>query len=205
MIVLVDYGLGNLRSIIKMCNNLTDEIVISSSKEEINNSKKIILPGVGHFKTAIDNLNELDLLDVLNDNVLIKKKPVLGICLGMQIMTSSSEEGYNVKGLGWVNGKTIRMNVTDRIPHIGWNSVNILKNNKLLSAKDISNFRNEFFFVHSYHVVLDKKENGLFETSYSQKKFISGFSKDNIYGVQFHPEKSYDIGEKLISNFINNV
>ena len=205
MIVVVDYGLGNLRSILKICKNVSDEIIISSSPEMIKKCKKIILPGVGHFKTAIENLSNLNLINVLNENVLIKKKPVLGICLGMQIMTDSSEESAETNGLGWIRGKTIKMNVKGRVPHIGWNSVEILKENKLLSITDIESVKNEFFFVHSFHVKIKDKSNGIFKTKYLNENFISGFSKENIYGVQFHPEKSYDIGEKLISNFIKNV
>ena len=204
MIVVIDYGLGNLRSIMKSFKPLTDNIVVSSKKKDIDNASKIILPGVGHFKTAIKNLKALKLIDPLNDNVLIKKKPVLGICLGMQIMTNYSEEGLE-DGLGWIDGNAAAFKVKLRTPQIGRNSVKILKKNKLLSTNDLISTRNEFFFVHSYFVKLNDKKDGLFETTYSNKTFYSGFSKNNIYGVQFHPEKSYDIGNKLISNFIKNV
>ena len=119
-------------------------------------------------------------------------------------MTSFSEEGSK-EGLGWINGNASAFRVKLRVPQVGWNSIKILKNNTLLSNNDIASTRNEFFFVHSYFVKLNNKEDGLFETTYSDQKFYSGFSKNNIYGVQFHPEKSYDIGNKLISNFIKNV
>ena len=204
MIVIIDYGLGNLRSIIKVCKSLTDEVIISSNKKDIDNASKIILPGVGHFETAMRNLNSLGLIDTLNHNVLIKNKPILGICLGMQIMTSFSDEGSQ-NGLGWIKGNASAMKVKLRVPHVGWNSVKIQKTDKLLSTSDIISMRNEFFFVHSYSVNLKDKKDGLFETTYSNKTFYSGFSKNNIYGVQFHPEKSYEIGIKLISNFIKNV
>ena len=204
MIVVIDYGLGNLRSIIKVCKVFTEDIIVSSKKKDIDNATKIILPGVGHFDTAMQNLNSLGIIDRLNDNILIKKKPVLGICLGMQIMTSYSEEGTR-QGLGWIQGNTSALKVKLRVPQVGWNSVKVLKKNKLLTSKDILLIRNEFFFVHSYFVSLDNKQDGLFKTTYSDKSFYSGFSKNNIYGVQFHPEKSYDIGNKLISNFIKNV
>lgn len=204
MIVVIDYGLGNLRSITKVCNLITDKIIVSSKKQDIDKASKIILPGVGHFQTAIQNLKTCGIIDSLNENVLIKNKPVLGICLGMQIMTSFSEEGSQ-DGLGWVEGNASAFKVKLRVPQVGWNSIKILKNNKLLSNNDIDSVRNEFFFVHSYFVKLKNKKDGLFETTYSNQKFYSGFSKNNIYGVQFHPEKSYDIGNKLISNFIKNV
>ena len=203
MIVIVDYGLGNLRSIYKSCKKYTKEVIISSSKDKILKSKKIILPGVGQFKTAMENLKSLDLIPTLNSHVSMNK-PILGICLGMQIMTNFSEEG-EVKGLGWINANTKKFNVKMRIPQVGWNSVHVLKSNNLLEKKDLRKIRNEFFFVHSYHVELVNLKDGLFETTYSNKKFISGFSSKNIYGVQFHPEKSYDVGEKLISNFILDV
>ena len=204
MIVIIDYGLGNLRSILKVCKSLTDEVIISSNKKDIDNASKIILPGVGHFETAMKNLNSLGLIDTLNHNALIKNKPILGICLGMQIMTSFSDEGSQ-NGLDWIKGNASAMKVKLRVPQVGWNSVKIQKINKLLSTSDIISNRNEFFFVHSYFVNLKDKKDGLFETTYSNKTFYSGFSKDNIYGVQFHPEKSYEIGIKLISNFIKNV
>jgi len=188
----------------KVCKSLTDKVIISSSKKDIDSASKIILPGVGHFETAMSNLDSLNLKDVLNQNVLIKNKPILGICLGMQIMTLFSEEGSQ-NGLGWIKGNASALKVKLRVPQVGWNSVKIKKTNKLLSASDIISMRNEFFFVHSYFVNLDSKKDGLFETTYSNKTFYSGFSKNNIYGVQFHPEKSYEIGIKLISNFIKNV
>ena len=122
----------------------------------------------------------------------------------MQIMTNYSEEGLE-DGLGWIDGNAAAFKVKLRTPQIGWNSVKILKKNKLLPTNDLISTRNEFFFVHSYFVKLNDKKDGLFETTYSNKTFYSGFSKNNIYGVQFHPEKSYDIGNKLISNFIKNV
>ena len=204
MIVIIDYGLGNLRSILKVCKSLTDEVIISSNKKDIDNASKIILPGVGHFETAMKNLNSLGLIDTLNHNALIKNKPILGICLGMQIMTSFSEEGSQ-NGLDWIKGNASAMKVKLRVPQVGWNSIKIQKINKLLSTSDIISNRNEFFFVHSYFVNLKDKKDGLFETTYSNKTFYSGFSKNNIYGVQFHPEKSYEIGIKLISNFVKNV
>ncbi len=144
MIVIVDYGLGNLRSIYKSCKKYTKEVIISSSKDEILKSKKIILPGVGQFKTAMENLESLDLINTLNSHVSMNK-PILGICLGMQIMTNFSEEG-EVKGLGWINANTKKFNVKMRIPQVGWNSVHVLKSNNLLEKKDLRKIRNEFFF-----------------------------------------------------------
>ncbi len=204
MIAIVNYGLGNLRSIQKSCNLISSKIIVSSNPRDIDNADKIILPGVGFFKKAMENLKSKSLLEALHYNVLKKKKPVLGICLGMQIMSEFSEEG-SVNGLGWISGKTKLLNVDARIPQVGWNSVSICKNNLLISKQDLSNYRNEFYFVHSYHVELSDINDGLFETKYSDKIFYSGFCKENIFGVQFHPEKSYDIGTTLISNFINHV
>jgi len=204
MIVIIDYGLGNLRSIIKVCRLFASEVVVSSRKEDIEKASKIILPGVGHFDTAMKNLNSLGLIETLNHSVLVEKKPVLGICLGMQIMTRSSSEG-SLNGLGWIEGVALPLNVSLRVPQIGWNSVKIEKTNKLLSPKELKAVRNEFFFVHSFFVNLEDESDGLFKTTYSSKTFHSGFARDNIYGVQFHPEKSYDIGIQLVSNFIKYV
>ena len=203
MIGLIDYGMGNIHSLMSAGEYLGIKIKICNNKNDLQIVDRIILPGVGQFKTAMENLESLDLINTLNSHVSMNK-PILGICLGMQIMTNFSEEG-EVKGLGWINANTKKFNVKMRIPQVGWNSVHVLKSNNLLDKKDLSKIRNEFFFVHSYHVELVNLKDGLFETTYSNKKFISGFSSKNIYGVQFHPEKSYDVGEKLISNFILDV
>ena len=176
--------------------------VISSDRKEIEMADKIILPGVGHFKKAMENLLNLNMIDSLNEFVLVKKKPILGICLGMQLMANSSEEG-NVPGLGWMDGSVTKFNVRDKlkykIPHTGWNQVFICKDNPLL--KNIPD-SSEFYFIHSYHFNAHNGGDVLTETIY-ETKFPSSLAKENILGVQFHPEKSHAAGSVLLQNFIS--
>lgn len=201
-IVIIDYGMGNLHSVWKKLKKLNANVIVSNNYNDIKSSDKIILPGVGHFGKAMDSLNSLNLIDVLNEHVLIAKKPILGICLGMQLMTNSSAEG-NVKGLGWFDAEVIRFNVKDtleyKVPHTGWNQIDIKKESALM--KDIPNF-SEFYFVHSYHVSTKQKSDILNNTEY-EYSFVSAIEKENIFGVQYHPEKSHDVGELLLNNFIN--
>lgn len=200
-IVIVNYGMGNLNSVKKVIDRLKINAFISSDPKDIVESDKIILPGVGHFAKAMENLNSLKLLDALNEAVVIKKKPILGICLGMQLLASRSEEG-NVNGLGWINAEVVRFNVSDKlrykIPHMGWNKINIKKESSLM--RDISEL-SEFYFVHSYHFKTENSVDVLNETWFNYD-FPSAVEKNNIFGVQYHPEKSHDVGEQLLKNFI---
>ena len=199
MIVIVDYGLGNSMSVINMLKRLNQEACISNEIEVIQNANKLILPGVGHFKRGIENLEKSGLDKILNEEVLVKKKPILGICLGMQLMTKHSEEG-DTKGLGWVDAETIKFknsqNKNLKIPHMGWNSVLVTKNNRLFNKDELQ----RFYFVHSYYVRCKNEQAVLGTTDYITK-FTSAFSQNNIYGVQFHPEKSHLFGLKLLENF----
>lgn len=201
-ILIVDYEMGNLYSVYKKLNKLGVSPIISSKIEDIEKANKIILPGVGNFKKAINNLKKLNLIDPLNKAVLIEKKPVLGICLGLQLMAFKSEEG-NVDGLGWIDATVKRFNVQNKlkfkVPHTGWNSIKILNPSSLM--KNIEN-NSSFYFVHSYHLHINNERIALNETNY-EYKFISAVEKDNIYGVQYHPEKSHDNGLTLLNNFIN--
>jgi len=201
LVVIVDYQMGNVFSVEKMINRLGYTVALTTDKETILNADKLILPGVGHFGKAMNNLQSLSLIDVLNEAVLVKKNPILGICLGMQLMAQKSEEG-NEKGLGWVDGEVVKFNVQDKIkykvPHTGWNQLDIQKESLLM--KNISS-DSEFYFVHSYYFSSGRVEDTLTETMY-ENKFVSSFQKENIFGVQFHPEKSHDSGTQLIKNFI---
>lgn len=200
-IVIVDYGMGNLSSVKRKLDRLKTTAIVSSDPFIISKAHKLILPGVGHFKKAMENLEKSDLLPVLNSLILEQKIPVLGICLGMQLMCQSSEEG-NSKGLGWIPGKVVRFNVEDtqrfKVPHIGWNTVSLSNNSPLM--KDITS-NSEFYFVHAYHVVLEEAEYTINQTEYDYN-FVSGFQKENIFGVQYHPEKSHDAGDQVFKNFI---
>jgi cyclase len=206
--------MGNLHSVKKKLDRLKVDAVISSDPAVILNATKLILPGVGHFGNAMKNLRELNLLDALNEAVLVKKTPILGICLGMQLMAKTSEEGSengawsmehgNVKkelGLGWFDAEVVKFSFEDtlrfKVPHTGWNTISIEKESPLM--KDILE-NSEFYFVHSYYMKANDSNDVLNYTDYGTK-FASAVSKGNIYGFQYHPEKSHDVGMKLLENF----
>ena len=201
MIVIVDYKMGNLGSITNIIKKIGYDSIVSSDVNVIQKGTKVILPGVGSFDKAMINLKELGLIDVLNQRALIDKVPVLGICLGMQLLTNSSEEGVE-KGLGWIDAKTVKFQLSDfpdlKIPHMGWNEVNFPQPHFL--CEDYHEVP-RFYFVHSYHAVCSKEENVLMNTKFGYE-FASGIVKENIMGVQFHPEKSHKFGMNLFKNFI---
>ena len=200
MIVIVNYGMGNLGSIKNMLKKTGHSSVITNNKNTIEQATKIILPGVGNFKHAMQNLIDLDIIDILNKKVLIDKTPILGICLGMQLMTSYSEEG-NVVGLNWIHAKTKKFIFNDssiKIPHMGWNEIIFSKQNAINENLELPA---RFYFVHSYFVECEDKKDTLHSTEY-QMQFTSAFNKENIYGVQYHPEKSHYFGYQLLKNFI---
>ena len=203
MIVIIDYGMGNLGSVMNMFRAVgVRDIHVSSDIKEINKANKLILPGVGSFNSAMINLRNLGLVSLLNHKVLNDKIPILGICLGMQLFFEASEEG-NVEGLGWIKGKVVRFyeKIEKRklpIPHMGWNYATFEKKSKLMEN---SYPENKFYFVHSYHACCDEKEDILMSTKYGYK-FTSAIQKGNIYGFQFHPEKSHKYGKILFKNFL---
>lgn len=200
-IIIVDYGMGNLLSIQNMIKKLGQESYISGDTEVISKANKLILPGVGAFNKAMENLHSLDLIQILNTKVLEEKVPILGICLGMQIMTLSSEEG-NCNGFGWFNAKTKRFKFEDKslkIPHMGWNIVYPKETNSNLINSEIGN--NKFYFVHSYYVDCIY-ENDISAISNYGGEFTCAIQKQNIYGVQFHPEKSHRYGMNLLDKFL---
>jgi glutamine amidotransferase len=201
MISIINYGMGNLGSIQNMLKKLNIPTQIINSPEECQDVQKLILPGVGHFEEGMRVLNENGWISILNQKVIDEKIPVLGICLGMQLMTNYSEEG-NVNGLGWIDASVKKFNFTEqsmKIPHMGWNEVITNSNSPLFE-----NFDNleevRFYHVHSYYVSLNNPELEISKTNYGIP-FTSAFQKDNIYGVQFHPEKSHKYGLKVLSNF----
>jgi glutamine amidotransferase len=178
------------------------KVVISSDPAQVRSAEKILLPGVGHFGRAMENLVHNGLADALNEAVLVKQVPILGICLGMQLMASSSAEGGSA-GLGWFGGSVVRLEVADKlhfkVPHMGWNQVRQAKRSLLL--KDIPD-DSEFYFVHSYCYAPENKDEVLLTSDYSTS-FTCGIERDNIFGVQFHPEKSHDVGMKMLRNFFD--
>ncbi len=200
MIVIVDYGMGNLHSVQKAFKRVGADAVITNDAGEIVKADKIILPGVGHFKKGMENLQKLGLIEILNKKVLKDGVPFLGICLGAQLITRHSEEGDAV-GLSWVNAKTLRFDADKKlkIPHMGWNSISIKKKSDLLNGLDNDS---QFYFVHSYYIECENNDEAIGITSYG-REFVCALQKGNIYGVQFHPEKSHDSGLRIIKNFLN--
>jgi imidazole glycerol-phosphate synthase subunit HisH len=201
MLAIIDYGMGNLGSVKRKLYLLGIDAVITSNQLDIENADKLILPGVGHFQKAVENLKQLHLWDVLNEMALVRKKPILGICLGMQLMAIRSEEG-NKSGFGWFDAEVVKFRIKDnlnfKVPHIGWNHITQMKKSKLMKGlPDLS----EFYFVHSYHIRCNCSVDVLTETKY-ESVFTSAIEKENIFGVQYHPEKSHDSGELLLKNFV---
>jgi glutamine amidotransferase len=199
MIALIDYGMGNLFSVKRKLEKLGFQTAITNDRVTIAQASKIILPGVGHFGKAMDELKRRDLISPLHDLVKEQMVPVLGICLGMQLMTSGSEEG-SCEGLNWFSCKTERLKATDmsrfKVPHIGWNTIDFQENTLLENIPKGS----EMYFVHSYGVLHALEEEILTTTCY-ETSFVSGLKKDHVFGVQFHPEKSHDLGQRMLYNF----
>lgn len=199
--IIVDYGMGNLHSVKKKLHRIGVKADISNNPEIIKKATKLFLPGVGHFSKAIQNLKELGLFEVLNEAVMVKKTPILGICLGLQLMAKHSEEGDEY-GFGWFDAEVVKFTIKDqlkyKVPHMGWNQVAPKKSSILFDG--ISEAQ-DFYFVHSYHVKSNNPSEILSFTDY-EYPFVSALEKENIFGVQFHPEKSHDAGEKMLSNFL---
>ena len=188
--------MGNLGSILNMLKKVGAEAVRSSDVHVIAEAERLILPGVGAFDMGMKNLNDLGLVPVLNHRVVDDHIPLLGICLGMQLLTNESEEGRS-PGLGWIDARTIKLDSGNlKIPHMGWNTTEVKQRHLIFDG--LSDPR--FYFVHSYHVHCNKRDNILSTTQYG-REFVSSLIKENILGVQFHPEKSHKFGMRLLSNF----
>jgi glutamine amidotransferase len=200
MIVIIDYNVGNIGSILNMLKKIGVQGDITSDISKIESADKIILPGVGSFDTGMENLKNLGLLEVLNKKVLVQKTPVLGICLGMQLLTKGSEEG-SLPGLGWIDGCVKRFALDAfpdlKVPHMGWDYVSVKKESLLF--KDMYE-EPKFYFVHSYYVSPTNASDVLTTTNYGLE-FCSSLENGNIFGAQFHPEKSHKYGMKLLKNF----
>ncbi|RZQ56290.1 imidazole glycerol phosphate synthase subunit HisH [Pseudidiomarina tainanensis] len=204
MITIINYGMGNLGSISNMFRYIGVESKVTSNLDEIRDAEKILLPGVGAFDAAMTKVNESGIREVLDYKTLEEKVPVLGICLGMQLLTARSDEG-KLAGLGYIDAETKafrgRIEREYRVPHMGWNVVN---SNFERQCSLVDGFQNldevRFYFVHSYFVEVHSSENSLMTCDYGLK-FDCGIIKDNIMGVQFHPEKSHKFGMRLLKNF----
>ena len=201
MITIIDYGMGNLGSVYNMFKKIGVESKISSDLDEIRTATKLLLPGVGSFDKAMQRINNSKIKEVLDFKVLTEQTPILGICLGMQLLTNCSEEGIE-KGLGYINASTKKFVFNDnkmKVPHMGWNLVHKSTNSKLTHG-----FTQEsrFYFVHSFYVDVENQDNSILKTTYGLE-FDSAIQHKNIYGAQFHPEKSHKFGMKLLKNFSN--
>jgi glutamine amidotransferase len=200
-VAIVNYGMGNLGSIQNMIKRAGHEAVVTSDATEISQADRLILPGVGAFDLAMQNIRTLGLKDLLVEQALEKRKPILGICLGMQILGKGSEEGI-LPGLGWIDAVALKFSFPPesrfRVPHMGWNVI--------LEACDTMLFRDfsvekRFYFLHSYYMVCDTPSSVIGITEYGHK-FCCAIQKGNVFGVQFHPEKSHRFGMRLLKNFI---
>ena len=199
MVVIIDYGMGNVGSVKNAFASLGEEAVISRKEEDIKSASHIVLPGVGAFKKGMENIHYFGLVDILRREVLEKQKPFLGICLGMQLLAEKGYEFGEHDGLGWIQGEAVKLDAGKLpLPHIGWNNIHIARENKLL--KDVENDQ-DFYFVHSY-VFKTKNSDDIAATTEYGSEFNSVISKNNIFGVQFHPEKSQRAGKLLLENFL---
>ncbi len=199
-IIVIDYGMGNIGSICNMLKYIGARAIVTSDKLLIERAKKLILPGVGHFDKAMSNIKALDLMEVINYKALEEKVPILGICLGMQLMCNSSEEGAE-PGLSLIDATVNKFVISSqsnlKVPHMGWNTIKIAKESPILYGVDNDS---RFYFVHSYYVKCNQDSNVLTYTTYGHD-FVSAFIDENIIGVQFHPEKSHKFGINLFKNF----
>jgi glutamine amidotransferase len=193
----IDYNMGNVESVTKALSLINIDSVITSDKKEISASDVIVLPGVGSFKAGMEHLNNLDLIDLLREEVLVKRKPFLGICLGMQLLATTGNEPEQCEGLGWVDGEVMKINSNDlRVPHMGWNDIRIT--NSQYISKDLKS--KDFYFTHSFHFVPENKNVISSVTDYGDE-LVSSIEQDNIFATQFHPEKSQDSGIALMATF----
>ncbi len=197
-VLIVDYGMGNVASVKKILDFIGLDSVISNKIEDFEESDFIILPGVGSFKQGMENLINLGLVPILNSEIIDKKKPFLGICLGMQLIADLGTENGITEGLGWVKGKVIKLeNSTYRVPHLGWNNL-IIKENDFFSS-----FNNkDFYFIHSYHFDVENSNDVAAYVNYDNN-YVAAVQKGNIIATQFHPEKSQKEGVAFIMKVIN--
>jgi len=193
---IIDYGMGNLRSVEKAINHLGFDVFVSSDPQKIMTAEKVILPGVGAFGDAMLELEKRGFIQAIKE-IVNRRTPLLGICLGLQIFFEESEESAGIKGLCIFKGRVIRLRVKLKVPHIGWNQLNFPRKSSLFNGIQDNSF---VYFVHSYIVVPEDEKNIIATAEYGVK-ITAGVEKDNIFGVQFHPEKSQSIGLKILDNF----
>ena len=201
MIAIIDYGLGNLKAFVNIYKKLDISVKLAKCKEDLEEVSKIILPGVGAFDFAINKLNQSGMRNRLDELILEKKIPVIGICVGMQILANSSDEGI-CPGLGYINGEVKKFDISvfkqkTHLPHMGWNNINVKPNHSLFAHLEPKPL---FYFLHSYYFKCNNNRDNIAESFYGEK-FVCAVNHENIFGVQFHPEKSHKYGIQLLKNF----
>jgi len=201
MITLIDYGVGNINAFANVYKRLNIETKIAKSVSDLQSAEKIILPGVGSFDYAMERLNRSGMRDRLDELVLEEKVPVVGICVGMQMMANRSDEGHT-EGLKWIDADVLKFDPSlikyvTKLPHMGWNDVNPTKPNKLFTGLENESL---FYFLHSYYFKCNNSEDSIAVSEYGEL-FTSAVKHNNVYGIQFHPEKSHHYGEILLNNF----
>lgn len=201
LVVVIDYNMGNVRSVWKAFEYLGAKVIVSNSLEDIKKADRLVLPGVGAFGEGMENLKKLGIIEALEEEVIKNNKPFLGICLGMQLLAKDSEEFGFHKGLGWIDGsvKKLEPGSNFKIPHVGWNEIKIIDEACPIFSGITQ--KSAFYFVHSFHFIPERKENIKAVCDYGQE-FVAAIQKENIFATQFHPEKSQMPGLKILENFL---
>jgi glutamine amidotransferase len=198
-VAIINYGMGNIASVEKAIKFLGYTSIVTNNHNEIRQCAYLILPGVGAFAQGMKNLKELDLVGILNNEVLVNKKPFLGICLGMQLIASKGYEIEETNGLDWIKGEVVKINEPERsIPHLGWNEITVTKNSII---KDYNN--KDFYFIHSFHFHVLEREDIAATVNYGNE-YVAAIQKDNIFATQFHPEKSQTAGLDFLNSFFRH-
>ena len=207
MIAIIDYGMGNTKSVYNAFKLLGEDIILTDNKKELEIANALVLPGVGSFSDGMKNLHERNLVEPLNELVINQKKPYLGICLGLEFLANHSfEGGTKTQGFGWIDGEIKKIQTNDKnlkIPHMGWDDTKFIKNNMLLNELESP----IFYYLHSYFFDVTKSEQECITSicNYGGTEITSTIQKENIFAVQFHPEKSQEVGLKLLKNFIDGI
>lgn len=204
MVAIIDYHMGNTRSVAKTLKAMGYDVVLTNDQDQLRSASHLILPGVGAFADGMKNLRELGLVDFLHEEVVVNKKLFLAICIGVQLLADEGmEHGGPHRGLGWIHGRVERFTVDEtkyKVPHVGWNNITISKESLLFS--DVPRPDPDFYFVHSYHLKVTDPNDVIATCDYGET-FVAAVQKDNIFGTQFHPEKSQKNGVRVLKNFLS--
>lgn len=198
---IIKYGMGNVASVQKALSKLNYRSIVTDNADDLRDVDVLLLPGVGSFKKGMENLKSAGLIEILTEEVIDKKKPFIGICLGMQLIASHGTEPERNPGLGWIDGEVVKFEegMNRRIPHLGWNTVKVISNNPVYSNADLQ----DFYFIHSYHFKAKHKEDISLHVNYGEE-VVAGIHKENIHAMQFHPEKSQKVGMHLLKTILES-